>query len=51
MPKRITIRNIRRLEIRTRRLVNDLFAGRYHSSFKGRGMTFSSVCSTTRLRE
>jgi uncharacterized protein (DUF58 family) len=38
-----TIRNIRRLEIRTRRLVNDLFAGRYHSSFKGRGMTFSDI--------
>jgi len=38
-----TLRNIRRLEIRTRRLVNDLFAGRYHSSFKGRGMTFTDI--------
>jgi uncharacterized protein (DUF58 family) len=34
---------IRRLEIRTRRLVNDLFAGRYHSTFKGRGMSFAEV--------
>lgn len=38
-----TLRHIRRLEIRTRKLVNDLFAGRYHSSFKGRGMVFSEV--------
>jgi len=38
-----TLRGIRRLEIRTRRLVNDLFAGRYLSTFKGRGMTFSEV--------
>ncbi len=37
------LRNIRRLEIRTRRLVNDLFAGRYHSTFKGRGMSFAEV--------
>ena len=38
-----TFRHIRRLEIRTRRLVNELFAGRYLSTFKGRGMTFSDV--------
>jgi uncharacterized protein (DUF58 family) len=38
-----TLRNIRRLEIKTRRLVNDLFGGRYHSSFKGRGMTFTDI--------
>lgn len=38
-----TFRSLKRLEIRTRRLVNDLFAGRYHSTFKGRGMTFSEV--------
>jgi uncharacterized protein (DUF58 family) len=37
------LRNIRRLEIRTRKLVNDLFAGRYHSTFKGRGMSFAEV--------
>jgi uncharacterized protein (DUF58 family) len=34
---------IRRIEIRTSRLVNELFGGRYHSSFKGRGMEFSDV--------
>ncbi|MEK7476101.1 MAG: DUF58 domain-containing protein [Candidatus Coatesbacteria bacterium] len=38
-----TLRNIRRLEIKTRRLVNELFGGRYHSSFKGRGMTFADI--------
>jgi uncharacterized protein (DUF58 family) len=37
------LKNIRRLEIRTRKLVNDLFAGRYHSTFKGRGMSFAEV--------
>lgn len=31
---------IRRIEIRTSRLVNELFGGRYHSTFKGRGMEF-----------
>ncbi|MBK6327699.1 MAG: DUF58 domain-containing protein [Chloroflexi bacterium] len=34
---------IRRIEIRTRRLVNDSFAGDYHSVFKGRGMAFDEV--------
>jgi uncharacterized protein (DUF58 family) len=34
---------IRRIEIRTRRLVNDSFAGDYHSVFKGRGMEFDEV--------
>ncbi|MFC2029484.1 DUF58 domain-containing protein [Chloroflexota bacterium] len=34
---------IRRIEIRTRRLVNDSFAGDYHSTFKGRGMEFDEV--------
>lgn len=33
----------RRIEIRTSRLVNELFAGRYHSTFKGRGMEFVDV--------
>ncbi len=37
------LRRIRRLEITTRRLVNDVFAGQYHSVFKGRGMEFSEV--------
>ena len=34
---------MRRLEIRTRRMVNDSLAGAYHSVFKGRGMAFDEV--------
>jgi len=34
---------IRRLELRTRRLVNSGFAGQYHSVFKGQGMNFEEV--------
>lgn len=34
---------VRHLEIRTRRLVNDLFAGEYHSVFKGQGLEFTEV--------
>ncbi|MCA9981721.1 MAG: hypothetical protein KDD89_12830, partial [Anaerolineales bacterium] len=34
---------IRRIELRTRRLVTDSFAGEYHSVFKGRGMAFEEV--------
>jgi uncharacterized protein (DUF58 family) len=37
------LRRIRRIEIRTSRLANDLFAGTYHSVFHGRGMEFSEV--------
>jgi uncharacterized protein (DUF58 family) len=37
------IRKIRRIEIRTRHLVNDSFAGEYHAIFKGRGMEFDEV--------
>jgi uncharacterized protein (DUF58 family) len=37
------IRKIRQIEIRTRHLVNDSFAGEYHSVFKGRGMEFDEV--------
>jgi uncharacterized protein (DUF58 family) len=37
------IKKIRRIEIRTKRLVNDSFAGDYHSIFKGRGMEFDEV--------
>src|SRR5512141_2862598 len=33
----------RRIEIRTSRLVNELFGGKYHSTFKGRGMEFVDV--------
>jgi uncharacterized protein (DUF58 family) len=35
--------NMRQLEIRTRRMVNDSMAGAYHSVFKGRGMDFDEV--------
>jgi uncharacterized protein (DUF58 family) len=37
------IKKIRHIEIRTKRLVNDSFAGDYHSVFKGRGMEFNEV--------
>ena len=37
------LRQIKRLELRTRRLVNDSFAGSYRAVFKGRGMTFDAV--------
>lgn len=37
------IKKIRRIEIRTRRLVDDSYAGEYHSIFKGRGMEFDEV--------
>ena len=37
------MKKIRRLEIRTRKLVEDTFAGEYHSIFKGRGMEFAEV--------
>ncbi len=37
------IHKIRHIEIRTKRLVNDGFAGEYHSIFKGRGMEFEEV--------
>jgi uncharacterized protein (DUF58 family) len=36
-------KKIRRIEFRTRRLVNDSYAGDYHSIFKGRGMEFDEV--------
>ena len=42
IPKQI-LKKVKRIEIRTRGLVNDLFGGEYHSVFKGRGMTFSEV--------
>ncbi|MBP5504759.1 MAG: DUF58 domain-containing protein [Bacteroidales bacterium] len=34
---------VRKIEIRTRALSHQMFAGEYHSAFKGRGMTFSEV--------
>ena len=37
------LKKVRRIEIKTRHAVNDVFAGRYHSTFKGRGMEFDEV--------
>lgn len=37
------MRQVRRIEIRTRHLVADTFAGEYHAVFKGRGMAFDEV--------
>ena len=37
------IKKVRKIEIKTRGLSNHLFAGEYHSAFKGRGMSFSEV--------
>ena len=37
------LRHVRRIEITARRLVSDLFAGSYSSTFKGRGMEFAEV--------
>lgn len=34
---------VRRIEIKTRALTNNIFAGEYHSAFKGRGMSFAEV--------
>lgn len=37
------LRHVRRLELRTRRLVNTRFTGEYHSVFKGQGIEFAEV--------
>lgn len=37
------LKKVRRIEIKTRGLSNHIFAGEYHSAFKGRGMSFSEV--------
>ena len=37
------LQQVRKIEIKTRRLSNNIFAGEYHSAFKGRGMAFSEV--------
>jgi uncharacterized protein (DUF58 family) len=43
MLPRELFKKVRRIEIKTSRLVNDAFSGEYHSSFRGRGMEFSEV--------
>ena len=42
IPREI-LKQVRRVEIATRGLVNDVFSGEYHSVFKGRGMNFAEV--------
>ena len=42
IPKEL-LKQVRKIEIHTRRLVNDLLAGEYHSVFKGRGIEFDEV--------
>ncbi len=37
------LKKVRKIEIRTKGLVNHIFSGEYHSVFKGRGMAFSEV--------
>lgn len=37
------LKKVRRIEIKTRGLSQNIFAGQYHSAFKGRGMAFSEV--------
>ena len=37
------LQKVRKVEIKTRRLSANIFAGQYHSAFKGRGMAFSEV--------
>lgn len=37
------LKKVRKIEIKTRGLSSNIFAGQYHSAFKGRGMAFSEV--------
>lgn len=37
------LKRVHRIEIKTRALTNNIFAGEYHSAFKGRGMSFAEV--------
>ena len=37
------LKQVRKIEIKTRGLSQNIFAGEYHSAFKGRGMAFSEV--------
>jgi len=42
LPKEL-LKKVRNIEIRTRHIVNDVFAGSYHSAFQGQGMEFQEV--------
>ena len=37
------LKKVRKIEIKTKKLTNNLFTGQYHSAFKGKGMVFSEV--------
>ncbi|HNY09398.1 MAG TPA: DUF58 domain-containing protein, partial [Tenuifilaceae bacterium] len=37
------LKRVRKIEIKTRGLSQHIFAGQYHSAFKGKGMAFSEV--------
>lgn len=37
------LKRVRKIEIKTRGLTNEIFAGKYHTAFRGRGMSFSEV--------
>ena len=37
------LKRVRKIEIKTRGLSNEIFAGKYHTAFRGRGMSFSEV--------
>ncbi|MEK6800266.1 MAG: DUF58 domain-containing protein [Planctomycetota bacterium] len=43
MIPRELLKKVRQVQIRTSRVVNDIFAGQYHSAFRGRGMEFEEV--------
>ncbi len=43
MIPRELLKKVRQIQIRTRRTVNDVLAGQYHSAFRGRGMEFEEV--------
>ena len=43
MDTKALLKKVRKIEIKTRRLSDNVFGGEYHSTFKGRGMTFSEV--------
>ena len=42
IPKEL-LKKIRRIQIRTSHIADDLLAGHYHSAFRGRGMEFEEV--------
>ena len=42
-PEKDILKRVRRLEIKSRGLSREIFAGQYHSAFRGRGMSFSEV--------